>query len=192
MFPPPLLRLPIELHRDIIDKLELQDRVRLAHTCRYFLSTIKPPTHGEFLATETSPWAVSNQLYTCRGCVRFRHLRRFTDDMRKGKRARRGVEAHTRFCVDCGVDRQWYTPGTEVTIMGQSHVLCMHCKNFPGLTQKECLEECLPCSRDIQKMSAGSCTSDEQYDSEDDWGYSTRSFVGGKHSDEFNGVYPDI
>ncbi|KAF2706052.1 hypothetical protein K504DRAFT_344439, partial [Pleomassaria siparia CBS 279.74] len=127
MSPPPLLRLPIELHLAIIDKLEFQDKVRLTVTCRYFLSAIKKPTRQDYLAAETSTWAISNELYTCSICIRLRRLRRFTDDMRKGKRVRHGLEANTRCCVDCAIDQQLYPAGTKVTVMGQSYILCSRC-----------------------------------------------------------------
>jgi len=193
MLPPPLLRLPIELHRDIIDKLAFQDRVRLTLTCRYFLSIIKPPTYQDLLAVEISSWAVSSELYTCKFCIRLRHLRRYADDMRKGKRARHGVDVNTRFCLDCGVEQHLYPPGTTVTVMGQTHSLCMRCKIFPVLNSSELtLKGCSSCTRAVQKMGAKSCGDDEQYDSEDDWSYSTRSFVDGKHSGELHGAYPDF
>lgn len=192
MLSPPLLRLPVELHQSIIDKLELQDRVRLTLTCRYFLSIIKSPTHDEILAAEISPWAVNNELYACKGCTRLRHLRRFTDDMRKGKRTRRGMEANTRFCIDCGVERAWYQDGTEVIIMGQVHVLCSHCKSVSSASslQTASKERCSRCLRAIQQMSAQSCT--KQYDSDDDWDDSLKSFTRGKHSSEFRRTYPDF
>lgn len=56
---PPSLRLPVELYRGTMDKLELQERVPLTITCRYVLSTIKEPTHDELLAAKISPWDVT-------------------------------------------------------------------------------------------------------------------------------------
>ena len=121
--PPALLRLPAELHQDIIDFLELPEQAMLAGSCRYFASTIKQPTFEDFLQAEASEWAIARKLYVCKGCRRFRHLVDFSDDMRKGKRGRSGVEASTRFCIRCGVERKWYASGTELFIMGQPHVV---------------------------------------------------------------------
>jgi hypothetical protein len=128
--PPPVMRLPVELHRDIIDLLDLPARALLSASCRYFAFTIKKPTFEEFLEAEASEWATSKALYVCKGCARFRRLLQFSDDMRKGKRGRKEVDANTRFCVDCGVKREWYPPGTELSIMGRPHVVCKHCKTF--------------------------------------------------------------
>ncbi|KAF2188927.1 F-box domain-containing protein [Zopfia rhizophila CBS 207.26] len=192
---PPLLRLPIELHRDIVDHLELQDRVRLRLTSRYFTSIIKPPTCQELLAAEATPWAFSRDLFTCKDCVRFRHLLKFTDDMRKGKRGRQGSEAHTRYCVDCGVAHRRYKPDTEITIMGQPYVVCRYCKTYTDrIGSKGACTSCIPVPKSVQKGMKEPYTgySHSQYESEDDWSYSTRSYAGGKHSEEMYGLWPDL
>ncbi|KAF2466128.1 uncharacterized protein BDR25DRAFT_79655 [Lindgomyces ingoldianus] len=193
MNPSPLLRLPVELHWDIIDLLDIQDRARLACASQYFSSIIKPPTHQDFLAAETSPWATSRDLFTCKGCVRFRHLLQFTDDMRKGKRGRNGVGANTRFCIDCGVDQHWFPLGAEVTIMGETYVICRDCRKFTDqVGSKGLCNPCSPISRSVRKKRPKPNTGNNQYDSEDDWAYSTRSCAGGKHSEEMYGLWPDI
>ncbi|KAF2258518.1 hypothetical protein CC78DRAFT_424110, partial [Lojkania enalia] len=126
-----LLRLPMELHRDIIDYIKaLEDKVCLRLACRYFMSIIKHPAQEDFLIAETRAFAIENNLYTCKYCGNFRHLLKFADNMRKGKRARHGVDANTRFCVNCGVAHHLYTPGTEVTILGQLYVVCRLCGTF--------------------------------------------------------------
>jgi hypothetical protein len=48
------MRLPVELHRDIIDLLDLPARALLSASCRYFAFTIKKPTFEEFLEAEAS------------------------------------------------------------------------------------------------------------------------------------------
>ncbi|KAF1994921.1 hypothetical protein P154DRAFT_399752, partial [Amniculicola lignicola CBS 123094] len=139
----PFLRLPVELHRDIFDYLEIQDKARLQSTSRYFATLTKPLTYEDFLAAECKPWAISKQLYACKGCASFRHLSRFTDDMRKGKRGRHGEEANTRYCVKCGVDRHIYTPGTKFAILGQPWVVCKQCVVFTD--QVGCRGSCSQC-----------------------------------------------
>ena len=113
--PPPILRLPVELHKDIIDFLNLSERALLSSSCRYFAFTIKKPTFEEFLEAEACECPISKALYACKGCARLRHLLQFSDDMRKGKRGRNGVEAKTRFCVKCGVGKTDYTPPLTIT-----------------------------------------------------------------------------
>ncbi|KAF2873745.1 hypothetical protein BDV95DRAFT_470141, partial [Massariosphaeria phaeospora] len=124
MSSPPILRLPVELYGDIIDQLDLQDRIRLAWTSRYFTSIIAFPTYDEFLEAETRKWAMSKSLFACSICARFQRLEAFADDMRKNKRGRFGAEARTRYCLRCGVDRGWYSIGAVVTVMGQRMALC--------------------------------------------------------------------
>lgn len=189
---PPLLRLPIELHYEIVSHLELQDRVRLTLTSRYFTSLIEPTTFKDFLTAETGPWAISKDYYACKGCKRFRHLLQFADDMRKGKRARHGVDAQARFCVQCGVDQHWYSPGTNFTIMGKPHVICRLCGAFTDrLGVEGACASCLPSLR-AQKKNTSLDTRDSLYESEDDWAYSTKSYTeGNKHSEEMYGVWPD-
>ncbi|KAL7772974.1 hypothetical protein CFE70_002938 [Pyrenophora teres f. teres 0-1] len=60
----PILRLPVELHLEIANLLDLGDHVRLASTARYFRSIIPAPTHSDFLAAEECAWAKSKQ-FTC-------------------------------------------------------------------------------------------------------------------------------
>jgi len=128
MSSPPLLRLPVELHLEIISLLDLSNKANLAFTTRYFRSIIPTPTHAEFLAAEGTTWAKTKQLYTCKGCVRFHHWKAFADDMRKGKWCRSGILAHTRFCLKCGVSDALYVPGTLLTICNRVHVLCVLCE----------------------------------------------------------------
>lgn len=117
---PPFLRLPLELHREIIDRLPILDRESLKSTNRYFRSIIKSPTIAELLAAE----AIDNEHFACSDCLRLLPLKKFSNDMRKGRKGRRGSEAHTRFCVKCGVDRRRYEPGTEFMIMEKRYVIC--------------------------------------------------------------------
>jgi hypothetical protein len=127
MSSPPLLRLPVELHLEVVGLLDLTNKVNLAFTTRYFRSIIPTPTHAEFLAAEGATWAKTRQLYTCKGCIRFRHWKAFADDMRKGRWCRSGTLAHTRFCLNCGVSDALYAPGTLLTICNRVHVLCNLC-----------------------------------------------------------------
>jgi hypothetical protein len=180
---PPMLRLPVELHQEIAKNLELQDRVCLRITNRFFLERFEQPKVEEFRAAETGPWALSKGLYTCNGCKRFRRLREFSDTMRKGKLARRGSQASERLCVKCGVDRRLYEPDTEVIIMGQRCVASQIYDAFNNLPDASAL-------RITDRKNTNQDTADRHYDSEDDWEYSTRSRAEGRHI-ELIGVVRD-
>jgi hypothetical protein len=148
MTTPHILRLPVELHLGVIEKLELQDRVRLASTNRHFRSITKPPSHIEYLKSEADSWAKDRDLFACSGCIRFRRFQEFADDMKKGKRTRGGAEAVNRLCLACGVTHGLYVPGSPVVVYGRAHMLCGICGTFPDLAtrQSHCVE-CAPGAR---------------------------------------------
>lgn len=190
----PLLWPPTELHYKILDLLEIQDKARLSCTNVYFSLLIKPPTLQEFLVAETTQWAIDRCLFSCRGCVRLRPLRKFTDDMRKGKRGRNGVDAGARFCIDCGVDRDWFPLGAEYTIMGKRWVKCkaQRCGRFTDQAGSKGLCNIhSPATKSLQKTRTQPQNSNTQYESEDEWAIATRFCAGGKHSEEMYGMWPD-
>lgn len=125
----PLLQLPVEMLRNVTDRLDLQERVRLSMTNRYLYFTLGVPTHSDLLAAEACDFATSKQLYACKGCVRFRYLSQFADDMRKGARTRSGPDAQSRFCLECGVERGWYSEGAMIAIYGKPAVLGRLCSS---------------------------------------------------------------
>lgn len=187
MSSPPVLRLPLELLTSIIGRLELQDTVRLAMTNRYFRSVIEAPTHEQFLEAENDDWAVSKGLYTCQGCITFRRLETFSDDMRKGRLARRGPDAARRLCIECGVRIGRYTEGAEISILGLRYLLRRRCR---GLTDHTNVDEASNSSQ-VQMTWVQVPTSDSQR-SEDDWAHSSRFFAEDRHAEELYGVWPDI
>jgi len=137
---PHLLRLPVELHLSVIDKLELHDNHNLAFTNRYFRSIVKPPTHQDYLLAEAGSWAQHKRLLACSGCVRFRRFDEFTDGMKKTKYARGGTNAATRLCVKCGVSNGLYALGATLVIEGKARVLLRMCGTFtdPAICQATC------------------------------------------------------
>ncbi|KAF2197274.1 F-box domain-containing protein [Delitschia confertaspora ATCC 74209] len=191
---PPLLRLPVELHRDIVDLLPFQDKVRLRLTNQHFCSVIKPPTHQEYLAVESRPWATSQSLFACSACKRLRPLLKFSDDMRKGSKSRHGSEAHLRFCIDCGVERGKYKAGTELKIMGKACVVCRICHRFAdAVGSKGACNSCLPLPNSTRAIGSniGSGYADGPYELNDDWTYAVTSYED-NHSDDWNGLWHNV
>jgi hypothetical protein len=90
---PPLLRLPAELHLDIVSELEESDpegaiatfNLRLSN--RYFYNLVDKPSHDTLLYIEKKSWAVSRSLYTCKFCVRLRPASTFARAMLKARPA---------------------------------------------------------------------------------------------------------
>jgi hypothetical protein len=188
-----LLQLPVELLQDIISYLELYEKARLRQTNHCFHSLIGPITHQDLLVAETTVWAVSGNLFACKECTQLRHMLKFCDDMRKGKKVKGGSEAHTRFCVDCGIARR-YQPGTKLAIMGTPYIICKICKKFTnrlGLDGACGICMPLPPSR---RTNTDEFTEDlpVQYESDDDWNYSTRLLDGAEHPEEFFGIHTDF
>lgn len=85
---PPLLRLPVELHQDIIDCLrddgdELANLyiMRLRLTNRYFHDLIPKATQQTVFALEDTAWGHAGELYAYKHCVRLRLRSQFADVM---------------------------------------------------------------------------------------------------------------
>ncbi|KAF1940071.1 F-box domain-containing protein [Clathrospora elynae] len=180
----PILRLPVELHLDIVDRLDLHEKVKLACTNRYFSSIIPPPSHSECLLAETDLWTKNQKLLTCKGCVRFRRFEDFADEMRKGKWCRGRANAIARLCLRCGLDGAFYAPGTHLTISNRPHVLCSMCGRLTDQMGDQGF--CAGCSPGPRRY-LGRLT-----DYEDDWHHTTKWSSDGKHMYEFHDICPEV
>lgn len=183
----PLLRLPVEMLRNVTDYLEIQDQARLSMTNRYLRFTLPTPTHSDFVRAEANEWAVSKQLYTCKGCVCFRGLQKFADDMRKGARARSASDAQSRFCLECGVERGWYTEGTIIAIYGKAAVLGRICSDLTDRCGSRALTW-----KPLQRPKCEHYGNDSRRERDDEWAYMSRSHVGTRHAEEEYGLWLDI
>lgn len=175
----PVLRLPVELHLDIIKRLDIRDRVNLASTNRYFRFIIPPLTHDELLLAEESAWARSGQLYVCKGCVNFHSWASFADSMRKGKWCRSGMFANSRLCLKCGVNSALYTPGIHLTICNRAHVLCRTCQQLTDQIGHHGM--CAACSPNMPSNRRS-----QYFDHEDEWTYTTTRMPDRNHMQEFS------
>lgn len=188
---PHLLRLPVELHLGVIDKLELRGRNNLAATSRYFRSIIKPPTHDDYLLAETSNWATNRCLFACKGCTRIREYTQFADDMRKGKFTRGGTEAKSRLCLDCGIVAGLYPIGAAVAVYGKAIVRCRACGRFPQHhTSRQ--TPCAKCSKTVGSPHASAASaSRRQLTREHRTSRSSRVFSDINPDDELYGGWRD-
>ncbi|KAH7067500.1 hypothetical protein BKA63DRAFT_118644 [Paraphoma chrysanthemicola] len=147
MMVPHILRLPVELHLQVLNQLDLNDNINITAVNRYFRTIVKPPSHGDYLIAEADDWAKQKRLYACSGCSNFRRFEEFADAMRKGKYTRAGALANVRLCLQCGIVRGLYTPGMFVMIYGQTRTLCKVCRTFtdrvsPRLSCDRCTPNC--------------------------------------------------
>lgn len=180
----PILRLPVELHCEIIKCLDIRDKVNLASTNRYFRFIIPALTHSELLLAEESAWAKSSQLYVCKGCVNFHRWASFADSMRKGKWCRSGTFAKLRLCLKCGVNSALYTPGIHLTICNRKHVLCRTCQQLTDQIGHHGM--CAACSPNMP-LDRGY----QYFDHDDDWTYATTRMPDRNHMQEF-GNWPEV
>jgi hypothetical protein len=158
---PLILRLPTELHLDIIDKLRSDAQpdaqlavMRLRLTNQYFHALIPPATHTTLLSLETTPFAHGNCLYTCKHCLRLRPWTHFADAMMVKKKRQGAMEAKMRFCADCGfggkVGNMGYKASTEAWVDCVRWVWCTHCRQVKkgdeaGPGKGECRKACKAC-----------------------------------------------
>ena len=174
-----ILHLPLELHREIIDHLPMQDKVCLGLTNRYFRAIIKPPTFSELLEAESMPWAIDKRLFACRYCTQLRSLEAFTNDMRKGRKGRHGLEAQSRFCVWCGVTEGHYKVGTELAILDRRFVVCRGPEEATPIGSRDACSLCRPLPPTIRhQRDTGSASGPGTYPDYGDVEYSSRANVG--------------
>lgn len=188
----PFLRLPVEMLRSVTDYLEIQDQARLSMANRFLRLALPAPTHADFLAAEASEWAASKQLYACKGCLRFRSLHQFADDMRKGARARSASDAHTRFCLKCGVERGWYSEGTKIAIYGKPAVLGRLCSGFTDRSSPKASCGSRQLAWIPLQRQRRSTYDDCQSECDDGWAYASRSYIGSRLAEEEYGLWLDM
>lgn len=143
--PPSLFTLPFELHLAIHTYLPFLDRHTLRLTHYYFHNLIDPPTHAELLAAES--WRFP--YLACVGCTRLRPMTAFSPKMITKKKAPSGVQACTRFCIECGrrplpgVHR--YMLGSRWVEHGVPFARCVKCKQIAQGPEDMGVRMCLPC-----------------------------------------------
>ena len=130
-----LVRIPLEILREIVSQVhDLKDRQILRITCHTFRALVKPAKHQELLDFERSAFGNEKDLYACRYCRRARPADEFSDNERRGRKAKwPGTARAQRFCIECGL-QPWtsprvmhYTSGPTFTCNGTMFLVCMEC-----------------------------------------------------------------
>jgi len=184
--PPPLLRLPVELHRDIIDHLKgdadntTDDGslalILLRLTNRHFYYLIPNTDHPTFLRLEHTAFVQEADLYTCKHCVRLRPGHEFAETMLNGKRTHGATESHKRFCADCGFtntnEYEGYSRGTQALVGGVWWVWCIHCdqvKKGADAGPRKCHKACKSCFERFACVCRDACFKHKNENREATW-----------------------
>jgi len=174
VLPPPLLRLPAELHLTIISFLpklsDAKDKhdlaiLQLRQTNRYFHGLIPAPTHTDLLFLELVLY--QDSVYACKFCLRLRPWTKFASAMLKGKTGLNGFSPEKRFCAECGFDatlirhKERYNPGTRACVNGVDYVWCKQCKQVKQGDEADsvCSGLCKACYTSLGCRCSVSCHS---------------------------------
>ena len=161
--------LSLELQEQIIRELAFPDIVFLKMTCRHFDAVIKALTHAQLLQAEKTEFAIRQDVYACRDCLRLRPASSFADNMLKRKKRRYGQEDHKRFCVECGVQPRprttRYTRGSHIVIQNVFYVFCIRCGAFKEGAKDDCenTSECQMCWMRTRAYKEGLRQREEEY-----------------------------
>lgn len=146
-----ILTLPLELQEQVIRELAFPEIGFFKMTCRHFNTIIKPLTHEQLLRAEETAFALQEDVYACRECLRLRPASKFADKMLKKKRRRSGQKNCNRFCVECGLrsgpGNNRYTRGSHIIVRSVCYVICVRCGRFKqgGVDNNKNTSECATC-----------------------------------------------
>ncbi|KAJ8071455.1 hypothetical protein OCU04_001775 [Sclerotinia nivalis] len=132
-------QLPSEVQSVIIENLTSVDKARLRVTNHFYHATIPrlTVTHEELLAAELEDYETEKLLLACRICHRLRHISKFANVQRAGRRGRNGSQRHKRFCLDCGIEMKFYHPSGYIYVGKKQMRVC------PEHWKLECTDRCL-------------------------------------------------
>lgn len=160
---PTFSSLPVEIHLEIVNHLDISTRFALAYTSRYFNQVtprqVPPVTNMDkldYLCTaETWPMFVPLSLesshltfllivlltipprydgyFSCSQCLKMRPGSAFAIRQLQGKRGCGNWDNARRFCISCGIRKQIYQPGHVIPIDEISRFTICWCSKFPGV-----------------------------------------------------------
>jgi hypothetical protein len=153
---PPVLRLPDELHLEVVSHLQDNESrfslLRLRLVNQLFHKLIPAPSHDELIVLEHTQFARNNSLFACKHCIRLRSSVNFASNLLKGKTGLNGLYAWKRFCADCGFsgdqNLEAYAAGVEAFVSGVRWVRCRYCNEFKktnGAGYSNCKRGCRSC-----------------------------------------------
>lgn len=158
---PPLLRLPVELHLEIISYLSgdrccrVFDRLALRLVNRYLYYGLDAPSLDQLRALETSACGAYYKVFVCRYCLCLRRADKFVDKILKGNCGKDWAGdkwgQKDRWCADCGFDKRnpiRYPRGVHIMVNGIPWLHCIGCdeiKKGIAIGMTACKELCKDC-----------------------------------------------
>jgi hypothetical protein len=136
---PPLLRLPNELHLEIISYLDdetLDDDIfsllRLRLTNRFYRALVPAPTHPRLERLEYTTFAEDKGVYACKSCVCLRHEYHFHQGISISQRAPDNHYYCDLVCSECEflADKKLYEGLPQMDGIREDKILCKKCGEF--------------------------------------------------------------
>jgi len=70
--------------------------------------------------------------FACFSCTKVLFHDSFASPHTKGKRGLNGTQQRARFCIQCGVEKGMYSPGTQIVQRDVIRMVCRQCKRLQG------------------------------------------------------------
>jgi hypothetical protein len=148
--------LPYELSVAVIEQCDMSSLIALSETSRQFQRLADPYDKSrrslmeEFLIeAQTFPrWQQDQQDgFACFSCTNVLPRNSFGKPHTKGPRGRNGGCQYQRFCIQCGMDKGLFVPGSIVKQGGVTRLKCRQCKLLKGGRFCDLCKFCTDCVR---------------------------------------------
>lgn len=94
----------------------------------------------------------------CFSCKKILSKYRFAYAQTKGKRGLNGLQQKTRFCLQCGIQKRKYTPGSCIHLEGVSQIVCRRrLRSTGGRAYCRLCRSCEDCVCEIARHSGHPC-----------------------------------
>lgn len=161
--PPSLSTIPEELCLSIIEKMDMSSIIALSQTNRFF-NRLSDPTEKsrrselEDFSIEVQSFPRWQDGFACFSCAKVLPRHSFASGQTKLRRGRNGTRQNTRFCIQCGVRKGLYVPGSMVV---QDDIVRMVCRQCLQLRGGRFCQRCTICSYcDRNRGTLEECTRD--------------------------------
>jgi hypothetical protein len=159
----PLPCLPEGLCLAVIEQCDMSCKIALSQANRRFHRLIDPydksqrPQMENFLIEAQSfPRHQKEDGFAGFACTKILPRAHFTDKHATTQRSRLGSQQRKRFCIQCGMDKRFFTPGTLVKQGDCVRVVCRKCRQLKESGFCKGCMVCAECTRGRREDSCGS------------------------------------